>query len=126
MKPSRAEGFTLIEALIAFAILALVLGAVFRSFSSGLEQERRAGLAVARVLEARALLEEFGASRPLEAGETEGALSTGETWTATVEEIAPTLPGARSLNLIRAWRVVVVVRDDDAERLRLATIRLGE
>ena len=44
--------------MIAFAvaILALVLGVVFRTLSTGLSHERTAGLVTARVLEARSIL----------------------------------------------------------------------
>ena len=39
MKSKRSKGFTLIEVLIAFTILALVLGVVFPTLSSGLSED---------------------------------------------------------------------------------------
>ena len=77
MKPTRNSGFTLIEVLISFVILALVLGVVFRSLSTGLSHERTAELATARVLEARSILDRLGADLPLEEGQAEGELATG-------------------------------------------------
>lgn len=126
MTPARDKGFTLIEVLIAFAILALTFASVFRAFSSSFEQERRAEQAVARALEARSILEEFGESRPLEPGEEQGELSSGETWTATVTEAKPASLQGGFKETLRARRVEIVVRDGGRERLRLAALKLTE
>ena len=89
MRPKRNSGFTLIEVLIAFAILAMVLGVVFRTLSTGLSHERTAGLVTARVLEARSILDRLGADIALEEGTIEGRLATGERWALTVSLLDP-------------------------------------
>jgi len=124
MKPRQSDGFTLIEVLIAFAILALVLGAVFRSFSTGLSSERRASLAVARALEARSVLEDVGAGIPLEPGQAEGELSTGDPWTLTIDAAAPVEGLEDYSNYVDAFRVAISVRNRHGEALSLTTIKL--
>ena len=84
MRPKQNSGFTLIEVLIAFTILALALGVVFPTLSSGLSHERTARLATARVLEARSILDGLGIENPLAEGTFDGQLATGEAWTLTV------------------------------------------
>lgn len=124
MKPKRSDGFTLIEVLIAFATLALVLSAVFRSFSTGLSSERKASQAVARVLEARSVLEAVGVSEPLKPGDFEGELSTGESWIVNVERVAPIESLDGRTDLIEAYRVSISVRDRHGEALSLSTMKL--
>lgn len=53
MDKIREHGFTLLEVMVAFVILALVLGAAYRSISAG----NRASVAAGEVLEAISLAE---------------------------------------------------------------------
>jgi len=69
---ARERGFSLLEILVAFVILALVLGGVLRVFAGGLNSlDLQAGYARAAKL-AEARLVEAGRSEPLAAGVTAG------------------------------------------------------
>ena len=125
MKRKRNSGFTLIEVLIAFAILALVLGVVFRTLSSGLSHERTAGLVTARVLEARSILDRLGADVALEEGTIEGRLATGEPWTLTVSLLEPAASDDVQAGSLNAYLAELSVDGDDGRMLRLKTLRLG-
>ena len=82
MRPKQNSGFTLIEVLIAFTILALVLGVVLPTLASGLSHERTARLATARVLEARSILDGLGIEIPLEEGSW-----LGRSWRVSAGEL---------------------------------------
>ncbi len=125
MNRKRNSGFTLIEVLIAFAILALVLGVVFRTLATGLSHERTAGLVTARVLEARSILERLGADVALEEGTIEGRLATGETWTLTVSLLDPDAGGDGRTGALNAYLAELSVAGDDGRMLRLQTLKLG-
>ena len=129
MKPKRNKGFTLIEVLVAFAILALVLGTVLRSLSTGLSHERTAKLATARVLEARSILDRLGLDIPLEEGSTAGELATGEPWSLTVTLADPEVePGRRSRMRTRelhAYLAELRVEGADGRSLDLQALKLG-
>ena len=125
MRPKRNNGFTLIEVLIAFAILALVLGVVFRTLSSGLGHERTARLATARVLEARSILDQLGINLPLEEGLIEGRLATGEVWTLTVSLVEPATNDKNLTSPINAYLAELSVAGEDGRILRLKTLNIG-
>lgn len=125
MRAKRNSGFTLIEVLIAFAILALVLGVVLRTLSSGLGHERTARLATARVLEARSILDQLGVNIPLEEGLIEGRLATGEIWTLTVSLFEPAANDEDLTGPINAYLAELTVEGKDGRILRLKTLNLG-
>ena len=125
MNRKRNSGFTLIEVLIAFAILALVLGVVFRTLSTGLSHERTAGLVTARVLEARSILDRLGADMALEEGTIEGRLATGEPWTLTVSLLEPAASDDGQTGSLNAYLAELSVDGDDGRMLRLKTLKLG-
>jgi len=68
----RAGGFTLLEVLIAFAILALALAALMQTFGSGMRGVAASERHLMAALVARSLLERVGHDIPLEPGEVSG------------------------------------------------------
>jgi general secretion pathway protein I len=82
---SRTQGFTLLEVLVAFTILALVMGALLQIFSGGM---RTAG--VSRNYAVGALLAEsklagIGIEEPLVAGVRTGTFDNGYRWHYSID-----------------------------------------
>lgn len=125
MKRERSRGFTLIEVLIAFSILAMVFGVVFRTLSTGLSNERTAGLVTVRVLEARSILDRLGIDLALEEGTTEGRLATGEPWTLTVSLADPAASEETQAGSLNVYLAELSLHGDDGRILRLQTLKLG-
>src|SRR5882672_10305504 len=82
---SSTAGFTLIETLVAFAILGLVAGAVLSIFSTGPSKLSRAENQRFAVLTAQSVLALVGSERPLQTGTWQGGLAHGERWTLSIE-----------------------------------------
>src|ERR1043166_4706317 len=85
MNKGAEQGFTLVEALVALAIVVLALAFLYQALGGGLqagiaaEQQWRAAEAAER------LLGELGRSTPLRDGGTQGELGDGRRWTLRVE-----------------------------------------
>ena len=100
-EPSRSRnrlGFTLIEVLVALAILALALVVLLQVFGGGL---RAAGISeryLMATMLARSVLDDFGTEIPAAAGERSGDIANGYRWTTRAEPsrtIAPVKNGDR-------------------------------
>ncbi len=84
-KAAREQrGFTLIEVLIAFAVLAMLLGAIYQTFSTGLIASARAERRAVAALHAQSVLAALGADGPISQGETAGELDGGYRWRTSV------------------------------------------
>jgi general secretion pathway protein I len=81
----KSRGFTLLEVLVAFTILAVALVALLRAFSSGLRGLDAAEAATAAVQHARSKMAEVGSVIPLEPGVEEGAFEDGYQWRVVIE-----------------------------------------
>jgi general secretion pathway protein I len=102
----RARGFTLIEVVVAFAILALALGALYETFGGSLKRSAMASQRELAALRAESLLAEFRGSGGALPHEHRGA-DAGFEWTIT------TKPYPAELEERSAWtaeRVTVEVR----------------
>jgi general secretion pathway protein I len=126
LRRSRAEGFTLVEVLVALAILALSLTLILRTLSSGLFYQQRAKMLAEATLQAQSLLARIGADLPLVPGRVEGETASALSWQI---EIAPYGDTADR----RAWPAAAYTADvrvyagrPSAEPLvQFTTIRLG-
>jgi general secretion pathway protein I len=113
--PPRAGGFSLIEVLAAFVILALVGTALFRLFSGALGNASLADEYGRATLYAESLLAELGVEKPLREGSVQGNSEDGMyTWTATIAPfsppgITPDMEAAAPAMAVRLWRLVVTV-----------------
>lgn len=81
---SDAGGYTLIEVIIAFAILALTLSAVFEVFSTGLRAASDADAYSTATFIAQSRLATLATDEALSVGETSGDLDGGFKWHASV------------------------------------------
>lgn len=130
MKTS-ARGFTLLEVIVAFALLGLALTLLLGSLSGGARQVSDAGLRTRAVLHAQSLLASAGVEAPLQVGSQSGEWEQGryhwqlqvQPWTEPRAADAPATqsPGApwlAELQLQVRWG------DSERERLQWRTLRL--
>lgn len=121
----RERGFTLLEVLVAFAILAVAATVLMNVFSQG---TRQAALAAdyGRAAElAESKLAALGIEIPLEPGEQRGQFADGFAWTASVQPYEEPDVAFDPDAPLRPWLVSVTVSFDHARRaVTLATLRL--
>jgi general secretion pathway protein I len=123
----RQSGYTLIEVLVAFMILALALTVLLRFFSGGLRNESVSSDYAVATLIAESRLAAAGIDIPLRPGETSGTEGERFEWTVSVQDYQP-WPGYRSAAKgVDAYRVTVTVEwphGDNTRRVGLSTVRL--
>jgi general secretion pathway protein I len=122
MRRERAAGFTLIELVVALAIAALVLGACYRLFATGLSQLAAAEARLIAVMHAQSLLALLDGDAPPRLGTREGVLEDGSHYSVRVWPYADAPAGAG----LAAFAVEVTVTPPGHAAVTLETIRLGE
>lgn len=122
---SHRRGFSLIEAVVALALLAIVLGGALAAAGGSLGVAERGRRDVAMAALAESLLERVDLDLAVDAAVEEGRLGPYrwrlERTPATVEP-AGRRTGPRSPVL---WRIAARVEDGGGAGLELATLRLG-
>ncbi len=128
--PRTQSGYTLIEVIVAFGVLALGLTLLLGTLSGATRQVRHADLAGRAALHAQSLLDQAGIGESLQPGQTEGELEDGTyRWRLDVEPYrdpgAPP-PGPEALAAPQLMQLVLTVRwgESPRERLQLQTLRL--
>ena len=114
-----SHGFTLIEVLVAFALVALILGAALRLVSGGLNDSDVAERHTLAVLVAESRIAELGASAPLRPGVSEGIAHDDYRWRREIRQ----LDGPDDDDPLPLYSVTVDVAWDDGPGVRLATLR---
>ena len=94
IRDDRETGFTLVEVLVAFAILSIALLALFSGLSTALFGDRRAEFTRIALRLARAELETAGVSSPLAPGGTTGRFENGMEWKLSVQPYPLASPNA--------------------------------
>jgi general secretion pathway protein I len=126
---ARAEqknrlGFTLVEIIVALAILALSLGVILPAISDGLWRTGEAEAQAEAALLARSLLAQAGSAVPLNNGTAAGHFSNGFRW-----QVQATPYGSADQTVpVRAYRVTAEVIWGDPPRehsVALSTLRLS-
>ena len=123
------RGFSLLEVLVAFAILSISLGVLLQIFATGL---RNAGIAddyTRAVLYAESILAAFGREAPLVEGEQSGPVNEQFSWRSAVSAYTEGMPESEQPR-VRAYQIRVEVywpgllqdRSVVLETLRLAPI----
>ncbi|MFO7641154.1 MAG: prepilin-type N-terminal cleavage/methylation domain-containing protein [Candidatus Competibacteraceae bacterium] len=121
------HGFSLLEVLVAFAILSVSLGAILQVFATGL---RNAGMAddyTRATLYAESILAAIGREAPPGAGVRDGPIDDQFSWRSTVSEHTDGLPDPERTQM-RAYRISVEVSWPGLARTRsvmLETLRLA-
>ncbi|HIE5354987.1 TPA: type II secretion system protein XpsI [Stenotrophomonas maltophilia] len=127
----RARGFTLLEVIVAFALLGLALTLLLGSLSGGARQVREAELRTRAVLHAQSLLAAAGVDAPLQVGQQRGDWENGryrwelqvQPWTEpragnVAATQSPGAPWLAELQLQVRWG------DGEREQLRWRSLRL--
>lgn len=123
----RNSGYTLVEVLVAFVILALALTVLLRIFSSGVRNVAVSSDYARAVLIAESRLASAGIEGALAPGETSGIDDERFQWVQTVNEYTPSLGYEASAQEVRAYYVTVSVQWPHANGTRsidLSTVRL--
>jgi general secretion pathway protein I len=122
---ARRRGFSLIEALAAFAIMALALGELLRAVSLGAQSERRADFFSRAALDGASQIAEIGVSQPLQPAESAGRYDDGLRWRLSVapDRVAAGLDG-RAVLVSYRLRLVVLPADGRAPGLTLIAEKL--
>ncbi len=133
--PTFVSGFSLLEVLAAFVILALVGTALFRVFSGALGNVAASDEYSRATLYAESQLAALGVETPLREGAQQGTSDDGfYAWTAQIAPYTPpgTTPdmdGAAATMAIRLWRLAVMVRwpgvAGGERSITLATMRVA-
>ena len=122
------RGFTLVEVLVAFAILAFSLAVIARIFSTGAQSSRAADAVTLATLLAESSLASIGIEAPLREGQDSGAWDSGFRWRSTVQLFESETPADLALADVRLYEVSVTVswNVSGGERsVSLSTLRLA-
>ena len=130
----RHRGFSLLEVLVAFAILAVSLGVLMQIFSRATITTMTTAQYSRAVALAESRLAAVGSAIPLKEGTQHGDPEDGFAWElAMVPVLLNEAPGGPGLSTsappVTYFRVTVMVLWQDgphARRLTLTTLRLGE
>ncbi len=110
----RRRGFTLLEVLVAFAVLAVALGVAFEIFATGLRGARSADALTRAVLIAESRLARVGVESELTPGESEGETDDGTRWRIEIHDqpaedgdeervVTPSLPILLDIIVTVSW-----------------------
>ena len=114
-RPAAADrgdaGFTLVETVMAFAILALMLTALLGGLSQMTTGGRRAALMRDALVLAQARIDGLGVIEPLAPGDSSGRFDNGAAWRLHIGELRKSPPAAR---VAGAWVEITVSAGADA------------
>ena len=119
-------GFTLVETLVAFAILALSLGALFEVVSDAVRRTSRAEKLSQASLALQTLLARVGSDIPLQQGQPDGQFANGLHWRVRIEAYGDAAD--QRAWPVGAYKVSVEVHWPDGMQERTVsatTLRLG-
>lgn len=121
------SGYTLVEVLVAFVILALALTVLLRIFSGGVRNVAVSSDYARAVLIAESRLASAGIEGVLSPGETSGIEDERFEWTQSVHEYTPSFYYKASVQKVPAYYVTVSVQWPHATGTRsidVSTVRL--
>lgn len=126
-EPSRSrssQGFTLIEVLVALAIVALALAALLQVFGAGLRAVGTSERYLMATMLARSVLDDFGTEIPAAAGEWSGDIADGYRWTTRATP-SQTIGAVKNGNTLQVpLEVQVEISWNGKPLTTLATLRL--
>lgn len=124
---AAGRGFSLVEALVALVVLAVVLGGALAAGAGSLGVAERGRRELAMAMLAESLLARAGLDLLVDAPVAEGS-ERGLRWRLERSPVVgpgarPPRPGERRATL---WRIAARVEDERGGRLSLATLELAE
>ncbi len=125
---NRSRGFTLIEVLVALAVLALALGVLFQIFSTGLNNSRVAEAYAKATLLAQSKLASLGIEESLGEGENTGRFDEQFGWRVDVHGHEREERPVGQVAPLKPYEVVVTVywgETDEERSVSLTTLRLA-
>jgi general secretion pathway protein I len=122
---NSARGFTLIEVLVAFAILALTMAALMQLFGTGLRSAGAADRHLMAVMLARSVLDDVGTEIPIVAGEQSAEIEQGYRWTVRILPSGTVAPVASPEWVATPYEVQVEITWNDRPVTTLTTLRLA-
>ncbi|NNJ93237.1 MAG: prepilin-type N-terminal cleavage/methylation domain-containing protein [Halobacteria archaeon] len=123
----RQQGFSLIEILVAFMILAMSLTVIYRIFSGGLRNVALSEDYARAVLVAESQLAAIGISEPLVRGVSSGIWGERFRWQQVVESYQPWQQHKELSTQLLAYRITVNVDWEHAgssRQVSLSSVRL--
>ena len=134
---NRSRGFTLLEVMLAFVILAVSMGMLLGMLSRGLGQVRTSQDETEAALHAQSLLDQVGVIEPVQPGEQVGEFANGryryrlETTEIEDPSPAPALPSTvvdpgNAVNPPKVYRILLDVSwgpPESQRQLRFTTLR---
>ncbi len=124
----RRTGFTLIETLVAFAVLALAMSQLMTALSGGARNESRADFLLRASREGQSQLDSVGTEHPIARGETNGAYDDGLLWNLRVEPYVTIKSATGSGELASFWLHLTIRRpgaqEGARESLTLTTLKI--
>ena len=126
--PARQRGFTLIEIVVAFAILALGLGIAMQIASGAMRNARQAATRTDAALYAQSLLDTVGVGERLKEGSSSGDFNDQFAWKLDaskyeIETETPIEPGMSPVELYRLELLVTWKAGGKEQEARFVTLR---
>ncbi len=124
----RSGGFTLVETLVAFAVLALAMSQLMAALGGGARNESRADFLLRASREGQSHLDAVGIEKPIARGETSGAYDDGLLWSLQVEPYIAIKSPVGNNELASYWLRLSIRRPGDQdgarETLTLTTLKI--
>ncbi|WP_315783892.1 MULTISPECIES: type II secretion system protein [unclassified Bradyrhizobium] len=119
-------GFTLVEVIVALAMLSVGLALVMSLFSTGLSRTGMAERVAGAVALAQSLMAQVGNSIPLRTETRDGAEANGYRWRLAMQPYRPTPNSdARPVELYQVSVEIGWLEGQDPRSYALSTLRLG-
>ena len=128
MRFKNARGFTLIEVLVAFMILAISLVVVMQLFSGSLKAGAVSADYFYGIFHAQEKMEEILVQNEIFSGPRSGEFDDGYQWEAKIEEIPLELEDGTEMPVV-GYKILLTVKWQKGGRQRqfgLETVRLGK
>ena len=125
VRGSQPSGFTLLEVLVALAILGLALGALLQAFAGGLRRLTALDDYATAVMQARSEMDRLGAQLPLAEGQYSGSFADGMAWTARLRRYEVGRSGGDAGLAVIPYEITVTVSWGQHRALTLTSLRLA-